>query len=151
MKKEKIKPIKLGSIIDGQLKNFSDSVTWDLESNILIFIRDSLKRFNIIKRGVPVVLSLNSPDEYAAMNTWTAIIDTICTNLDYYLKDTLDYLTQSDYKLYKQYLDTIEDNAQKSDTIIAIENQLETIIETQYQKLSEAIDLLKEWWGDFWW
>ena len=45
--------IKLGRIKNSKLEKFSDSITWDFDHTLLIFIRDGLKRFKELKAGIP--------------------------------------------------------------------------------------------------
>jgi len=52
-KNKKDKPIKLGEIKNEKLEKFSDSITWDFDITLLIFIRDGLKRFKELNNGIP--------------------------------------------------------------------------------------------------
>ena len=160
--------IKLGKIKNGKLEKFSDSITWDFDYTLLIFIRDGLKRFKELKTGIPAYLcykyeklGVEDPDAAAAQE-YNFILDTIISNIEYYQSTDMDLLSSADKKLYYDYLATYHTEkdergyyevkfAEETEDIKRIKKELEEINIKQKQKIDEAFDLLKENLCTFWW
>lgn len=160
--------IKLGKIKNGKLKNFSDSITWDFDYTLLVFIRDGLKRFKELKTGIPAhlcykyeQLGVEDPDAAAAQE-YNSILDTIISNIEYYQSTDMDLLSPADKELYHNYLATYHTEkdergyhkvkfAEQTEDIKRIKKELEEINIKQKQKIDEAFDLLKENLCTFWW
>lgn len=164
-KKNKEKPIKLGQIRDEKLEKFSDSITWDFDITMLIFIRDGLKRFKQVNNGIPQRIFQKHDHECWAVKEWDDIIQKIIDDIDYYLLDEQSLLDKSDQDLLHTYYQenhiiSRQENKDGSVTveyaempayIKAIYERIREISKQQEEKLSEAFDLIKEWHADFWW
>ena len=164
-KKNKEKPIKLGEIKNQKLEKFSDSITWDFDTTMLIFIRDGLKRFKQVNNGIPHKIFEKHDHECWAVKEWDDIIQTIIDDIDYYLSDPEELLPADKRSLLEEYhlgthvkyreerpdgsvLVTYEE---MPEYIKAIYAELVEIGKAQEERLSEAFDLIKEWHASFGW
>lgn len=164
-KKNKEKPIKLGEIKNEKLEKFSDSITWNFDTTMLIFIRDGLKRFKQVNNGIPHKIFEKHDHECWAIKEWDDIIQTIIDNIDYYFLDTEALLSEADQDLLEQYRkeDHVIDREEHADGSVTVRyaeapahikhiyEQLKNLSIQQEERLQKAFDLIKEWHSNFWW
>lgn len=164
--KHKDPKIKLGEIKDGKLVKFSDSIVWDFNRTLAIFIRDGLIRFRQVGNGVPhkVVTKYGTIEE--AANAWDSILENIITLIKFHLEEDTNLLSpEAREKLFtyhtieRKVLNRKEDTdgatqvtfEEMPDEIKNIYKELQFINQQQFNAMQEALDLIKEYWGEFWW
>lgn len=117
--KKKEKPIILGQIKNDKLVKFSDSMTWNFDFTLAIFIKTGLERFLKLNNGVPC----SAFDEFGNIiydyssdmsleqkaQKWSDVIKKAVHKLDYFLSDSDDDLSKK-YKAYQVALDIIKFN-----------------------------------------
>ena len=164
-KKNKEKPIKLGQIKNEKLEKFSDSITWNFDTTMLIFIRDGLKRFKQVNNGIPHSIFIKYELEEEAIAEWNEIIQTIIDNINYYLLDAEELLFPEQRSLLEEYhlgnhikhIEELHDSSilvtyeEMPKAIKAIYAELTEITKILEEKLSKAFDLIKVWHANFSW
>ena len=107
IKRSKEKPVKLGQIYNGELEKTSKAVTWNLDVNICIFLRDTLKFFKNSTEGMPVAIyekyKSEENQEEKAIAEWNNILQQIIDGFDYYLKGTQELLPEEEQKALQDY------------------------------------------------
>lgn len=164
--KHKQPKIKLGEIKDGKLVKFTDSIVWDFNKTLAIFIRDGLKRFRQVGNGVPnsVVNKYKTIED--AAEAWDSILENIITLINFHLEEDTDILSSTDreklftyHKTERKVLSREENSdgtikvtfEEMPEDIKDIYKQLQFINKQQHKAMQEALDLIKEYWGEFWW
>lgn len=161
--------IKLGKIRKDKLIKFSDSVTWSLDYTLLIFIRDSLKRFRELRNGIPCNLIYKYEQvgcenaEEKAREEYDNIINTIITNIEYYQTDEVDLLTDKEKEIYNNRINSMRFEKTDKSGLVSIKfdeptaeynkvnKKLEKIRLKQEKKLKQAFNLLRDNLTSFWW
>lgn len=161
--------IKLGKIRKDKLIKFSDSITWSLDYTLLIFIRDSLKRFRELHNGIPCSLIYKYKQlgcenaEEKAKEEYYNIINTIITNIEYYQTDEIDLLTDKEKEIYKNRVNSVRFEKTDNPSLVSVKfdeltaeynkvnKKLEKIRLKQEKKLRQAFNLLRDNLTSFWW
>lgn len=150
--RKKEKPIKLGQIKNDKVEKMSDSVTWNLDYTVCIFIRDALKKFKEKRDGFPALL-LETMSEEEADKYYAKIIDTIIYDLDYYLTPVEELASQETIKTFNEFccsdLDPFE--IAEDEKFATAQKTLVDLEESRLRHLNEAFDALKKWLPSFWW
>ena len=160
--------VRLGEIQNGKLVNFTDSITWEFDTVLAILIRDGLTRYKKVNNGVPgKVVVKNEMDVEKASKEWNAILDRIIYLVDTYLKEDEEFLTDKERDMINNWVECgplftnveeiapgavkLEFGEDAPPEIREIQEELVRINERQHRSMLEALDLIKEHWGEFGW
>lgn len=153
--------LKLGKIVDKKLMGCSDAAIWDLDTTLLIFIRDTIAHFKEKSMGYPAAIHKKyDGDEEKSVTEWHEILQTIVDDIDYYLIPTQELLCQAEKDILEKELKRVVLDEREGIKIINVESSPEIdevydreqeLYKEQRAALKEAFDLLSEWIEDLWW
>lgn len=154
--------IKVGNIKDRKLVG-SKRLWWDLDYNLAIIIRDSIRELAEKCQGYPMSLSNEEVDDEVTYQYWKDKLNYIADCFDTYLKEEVDLLSAEEATLYNQYLNSLKHTFKDSSNgSKKLEIQYDESIKEEYyklcekaseikeEKLKEGLRLLTEHWSDLW-